>query len=94
MKPRSNPRLRHRASASTALLLMVISPLALGYIGPGSGISVIGSLLALLATIGLAFFAIVMFPVRKMMKQRGNEAEDEDDDDEQVAVAKENAEGR
>ncbi|NND69759.1 MAG: hypothetical protein HKN19_19370 [Halioglobus sp.] len=74
------------------LLLMAFAPFAAAYIGPGSGISVIGSLLALLATIGLAFLAIVMFPFRKMMKKRGQEADAEDDEDNGVAVAKESAE--
>ena len=74
------------------LLLMAFAPFASAYIGPGSGISVIGSLLALLATVGLAFLAIVMFPFRKMMKKRGQEADAEDDEEESVTVAKESTE--
>lgn len=55
---------------SLGVLLLLFSPLAAAYIGPGSGISVIGSLLGLLATVFIAFFAIVLFPIRKMRKKR------------------------
>lgn len=87
---------KNRRSATAlfqGLLLMVFAPIAAAYIGPGSGISVIGSLLALLATVGLAFLAIVMFPFRKMMKKRNEEADAEDSEDDKAAVAKESAEG-
>ena len=92
MKQRSKPQLRHRISASTALLLMAISPLASAYIGPGSGISVIGSLFALLATVGLAVFAIFLFPFRKLMNKRNKEADAEDVQQDDIAVAKERTE--
>jgi len=45
---------------------------AMAYIGPGSGISVIGSLLGLLTTILIAVGAIVLFPFRKMLKRRSS----------------------
>lgn len=54
---------------------------ALAYIGPGSGISVIGSLLGLLATILITVGAIVLFPFRKMMKKR-SKAQAQDDREE------------
>lgn len=52
-----------------AALAAVSAPLQ-AYIGPGAGISVLGSLLGILATIVVAIGAIVMWPVRKMMKRR------------------------
>ena len=52
------------------LLLLLSSSAALAYIGPGAGISVLGSVLGILATIGLAMVAIIMWPIRKMMKKR------------------------
>ena len=67
------------------LVGMLLAPMAMAYIGPGSGISVIGSLLGLLATILLTVAAIALFPFRKMMKKRaqakaaeGEEAEPAD----------------
>lgn len=49
---------------------MVLAPIAAAYIGPGSGISVVGSLLGLLVTIVLAFGAVILWPYRRMMKKR------------------------
>jgi hypothetical protein len=54
----------------TLLLLLVISTTASAYIGPGAGISVLGSLLGILGTIVVAIGAIVLWPVRKLMKRR------------------------
>ena len=51
----------------TALLLS--SPVS-AYIGPGAGISVLGSLLGIVVTIVVAIGAIVMWPLRKMLKKR------------------------
>ena len=52
------------------LLGALVSVPALAYVGPGAGISVLGSLLGILATIVLAIAAIVMWPLRKMMKKK------------------------
>ena len=51
------------------ILLAAVSP-ALAYIGPGAGISVLGSLLSILATIVVAIGAIIFWPLRKFMKRR------------------------
>jgi len=51
------------------ILLAPVSP-ALAYIGPGAGISVLGSLLSILATIFVAIGAIIFWPLRKFMKRR------------------------
>jgi hypothetical protein len=51
------------------LLSLATSPLH-AYIGPGAGISVLGSLLGILATILVAIGAIIFWPVRKLMKRR------------------------
>jgi hypothetical protein len=64
------------------LLLMQVAPLAAAYIGPGSGISVIGSLLGLLATILITVGAIALFPLRKMMKKRSRAQATDDAGDE------------
>lgn len=51
------------------LLLAAVSP-AVAYIGPGAGISVLGSLLGILTTIAVAIGAIIFWPLRKYMKRR------------------------
>ncbi len=53
----------------TLMLLAPFSPV-LAYIGPGAGISVVGSLLGILATIFVAIGAILFWPLRKFMKRR------------------------
>ena len=52
------------------LLLALSTSPAAAYIGPGAGISVLGSLLGILATIFVAIGAILFWPIRKMMKRR------------------------
>lgn len=54
----------------TASLLALFCAPVLAYVGPGAGISVLGSLLGILATIVVAIAAIVMWPLRKLMKRR------------------------
>ena len=60
----------------TALKLLALLPLllltnsAVAYVGPGAGISVLGSLLSILATIFVAIGAIIFWPLRKYMKRR------------------------
>ena len=55
----------------TALLLLaLITSPAAAYVGPGAGISVLGSLLGILATILVAIGAILFWPIRKLMKRR------------------------
>lgn len=58
-----------------AIALLISAPAA-AYIGPGAGISVLGSLLGILATIVVAIGAIVMWPLRKMLKKRRQAAAD------------------
>ena len=52
------------------LLLLAVSPTALAYIGPGAGISVLGSLLGILGTIVVAIGAIIFWPLRKFLKRK------------------------
>ena len=61
--------------SKTKYVLLVIGLVALcspafAYIGPGAGISVVGSLLSILATIFVAIGAIVFWPLRKLLKRR------------------------
>lgn len=61
-----NPMFKLFVMAAAVLL----STPAMAYIGPGAGISVLGSLLGILATIVVAIGAIVMWPLRKALKKR------------------------
>ena len=63
------------------LILIAVTPVASAYIGPGSGISVVGSLLGLLATILLAFGAIILWPYRRLLKKRALKKAAENDNE-------------
>ncbi len=54
----------------TLMLLVLLASPAVAYIGPGAGISVLGSLLGILGTIFVAIGAIIFWPLRKFMKRR------------------------
>ena len=57
-------------------LLFVLSTSAHAYIGPGAGLSVLGSLWAVLVGIVLALFAILSWPIRILWRRlRGSEEE-------------------
>ena len=75
------------------LVLMAMAPFASAYIGPGSGISVIGSLLGLLVTIFLAVGAILFWPLRRMLKKKRMQQEAANGLDE-VAADRDTQEGR
>lgn len=57
------------------LMLTLIAAPAMAYIGPGAGITVLGSLLGILGTIVVAIGAILFWPIRKMIKRRKSAAE-------------------
>jgi hypothetical protein len=59
-----------------ALLAALSGPLH-AYVGPGAGISVLGSLLGILATIVIAIGAILFWPIRKMMRKKKAKAAEE-----------------
>ena len=54
------------------LTLTLLAPVStvVAYVGPGAGMSVLGSLLSILATIFVAIGAIIIWPLRKFMKRR------------------------
>lgn len=43
---------------------------ALAYVGPGAGLSAIGSLLALIAALAVAVFGFLWFPIRSYRRKR------------------------
>jgi len=54
-----------------AALLLPCAP-ACAYIGPGAGLSVLGSLWAVLVGIALAVFAILSWPIRALWRKLRN----------------------
>lgn len=52
-----------------ALVLLVFSSSAFAYIGPGAGVSFLGSVWAVLAGIVLALLAILIWPIRYAIRR-------------------------
>ena len=56
------------------LMLMTVAvaitpSLAFAYVGPGAGLSALGSLVSLLAALGLAIVGFVWYPVRRLLRR-------------------------
>ena len=73
-----------RLSYLTVALCLLVPTQALAYIGPGAGISAIGTALALIAVFVLAVIGFVWYPVKRLLRGRkqkpGAEAAASDDD--------------
>lgn len=54
--------------STIAFVLMPVA--AYAYVGPGAGLTAIGTLIALLAAIALAVVGFVWYPVRRMIRKR------------------------
>ncbi len=50
--------------------LLMLSPYAYAYIGPGAGIPILGSVIGIIVTIVLVISAILFWPIRKALKKR------------------------
>ena len=59
-----------RVSHFTVTLFLLMPTQALAYIGPGAGISAIGTALALIAVFVLAVIGFVWYPVKRMLRGR------------------------
>lgn len=69
---------RTKALAIIAALTATAAP-ASAYIGPGAGLSALGSLLALLAAILLGIIGFVWYPIKRLLTRKENKASNEDD---------------
>lgn len=52
------------------LLTVTIPEVTYAYIGPGAGVSLIGSFLGILVAVLIALFALIAWPIRRMLKAR------------------------
>lgn len=59
----------YRAAVTLAVFFMMPS-LSMAYVGPGSGITVLGALWAVIAAIFMAIAGIFIWPIRRMMQKR------------------------
>ena len=52
------------------LAILAISPQAQAYMGPGAGLSAIGSFLSLIAAFFFAIVGFIWYPVRRLFRKR------------------------
>ena len=58
------------ASFWLAALCLLAPSVAHAYVGPGAGISAVGSLLALVAAVIVAIFGFLWFPIKRLMRKK------------------------
>lgn len=63
-------RVRDLGTAAAAIAVFATAPDALAYIGPGAGLSIVGSVLAFLAAIVAGILGFLWFPIRRMIRKR------------------------
>ena len=64
--------------AAFALILLASAAPAHAYMGPGAGLAFIGSLLALLAAIGIGILGLVWYPLKRLIHLRHGGDKDRD----------------
>ena len=65
---RNKPRLLVTAAALGGLGALVSSP-AWAYVGPGAGLTALGSVFALFAAIGLAIVGFIWYPFKRLYRK-------------------------
>ena len=67
-----------RLVAVTLIFLLAAAP-AQAYMGPGAGLAFIGSLIALIAALGVGVLGLVWYPMKRIIRGK-REPDDEDQD--------------
>lgn len=63
-------RIRYYHTAIALALSFMIPSLSLAYVGPGSGITVLGALWAVIAAVFMAIAGVFIWPIRRMMQKK------------------------
>lgn len=66
-----------RLAILTALAVVAAPGAALAYVGPGAGLGMIGSLVAVIGAVLLALVGLIVLPFRMLMRRRKAKASDE-----------------
>jgi hypothetical protein len=69
----------------TALAVAAFPAMAFAYVGPGAGITAIGSVLALLLGVVLAIVGFIWYPLKRFIRSRTGKHEAENTADEPAA---------
>lgn len=67
----THARLRGRTATAlgVGLLLSMLAPAALGYVGPGAGLGMLGALLAVLVAVLATIVGLVLWPLRTLSRR-------------------------
>lgn len=60
---------------AVAALAGVIPAVAMAYVGPGAGLSAIGTVLALIGAVFLGVFGFLWYPIKRLLAKRRERAE-------------------
>jgi hypothetical protein len=64
--------------AAFALVLLASASPAHAYMGPGAGLAFLGSLLALIAALGIGALGLVWYPLKRLIRTKRGREEDND----------------
>ena len=64
--------------AAFGLVLFASASPAHAYMGPGAGLAFLGSLLALIAALGIGALGLVWYPLKRLIRTRRGREEDND----------------
>ena len=57
------------------LLAVSVSPACLAYVGPGLGAGVLGVIIGLVASVLIALFSIIWFPLKRLFDQKRKQSD-------------------
>jgi hypothetical protein len=78
MKEARGLRARPRGVATTAIAVLTVALPVAAYVGPGAGLSALGSLLALLAAVVVAIAGFLWYPIKRLLGKRRATAQQAD----------------
>ena len=78
MNEARSPRARRMGVATTAIAVLTLALPVAAYVGPGAGLSALGSLLALLAAVVVAIAGFLWYPIKRLFGKRSATAKQAD----------------
>jgi predicted permease len=75
-----NPLTRCARITLLLALMLVLPATVFAYVGPGAGLSIIGSVLAFAAAIIVGIFGFLWFPIRRILRKRKHAAKQKADE--------------
>lgn len=75
MPSKAKSSLKTAAFAAILAGLVLLPASAQAYVGPGAGLGMIGSLIAVVAAVLVAVFGLLLFPLRLLLKRRKAKAQ-------------------